>query len=247
MEKKTTIISAFPLCGKTYFSQNCGDFVVLDSDSSNFSWVKDANGNRTNKRNPDFPGNYIEHIKSNIGKADYILVSTHKEVRDALREAGIEYILVYPKPELLGEWQSRYRFRDYNGFPMSVMTNNWYDWIFQCWVDVKINGVRGIELCKDDFLMDAVEKYEYSNGFCLCDFDKETGAYQFDVDVNVHKMIERNLLAPHCDCLKIIYYKYRNQVVVIQRFNQYKIPAISMITPNERLKEALEMSILFLR
>ena len=76
IEKKTTIISAFPLCGKTYFSQNCGDFVVIDSDSSNFSWVKDSNGNRTSKRNPDFPGNYIEHIKSNIGKVDYILVST---------------------------------------------------------------------------------------------------------------------------------------------------------------------------
>lgn len=235
------------MCGKTYFSQNCGNFVVLDSDSSNFSWVKDSNGNRTNKRDPDFPRNYIDHIKSNIGNVDYILVSTHKEVRNALREAGIEYILVYPKPGLLVEWQNRYRHRDYNGFPMSVMTDNWYDWIFQCWVDVKINGVRGIELCKDDFLIDAIEKYEYLNGFCLYDFNKETGTYQFDVNTNGGKLIEKDLGVSHCDCLQIIYYKYRDRVAVIQRFHQYKIPAINMMTPNKRLKDALEMSISFLR
>lgn len=58
--------------------------MCLDSDSSNFSWVKDENGNNTKERNPEFPKNYIEHIKSNIGKVDVIFVSSHKVVREAL-------------------------------------------------------------------------------------------------------------------------------------------------------------------
>ena len=32
-------------------------------------------------RNPEFPDNYIQPIKENIGKVDYIFVSSHKEVR----------------------------------------------------------------------------------------------------------------------------------------------------------------------
>ena len=60
---KTRIISAFPACGKTYCYQNLqNDYKgILDSDSSDFSWVKDKDGNNTKERNPDFPNNYIQH------------------------------------------------------------------------------------------------------------------------------------------------------------------------------------------
>ena len=57
--KNTIIVSAFPCCGKTYYFENKKDLVVLDSDSSNFSWIKDENGNNTKERNPEFPNNYI--------------------------------------------------------------------------------------------------------------------------------------------------------------------------------------------
>lgn len=58
-------------------------------------------------RHPEFPQNYINHIKENIGKTDYILVSTYEEVRRALEEAGIDFYLVYPKRGLKEEWISR--------------------------------------------------------------------------------------------------------------------------------------------
>jgi hypothetical protein len=83
MNFKTKIISAFPGVGKSVYHSKYPD-ITLDSDSSNFSWIKDDNGNNTEERNPDFPKNYIEHIKSNIGKYKYIFVSSHKEVRNAL-------------------------------------------------------------------------------------------------------------------------------------------------------------------
>ena len=91
----TKVISGFPGVGKSYLFNNT-DLKVLDSDSSNFSWIKDSEGRNTKERNPDFPQNYIDHIKKNIGKVDIILTSSHDVVRKALKESCIDYILVHP-------------------------------------------------------------------------------------------------------------------------------------------------------
>ena len=89
---KTAVVSAFPACGKTYaYTHFQSRYSMLDSDSSEFSWVKDADGKNTKTRNPDFPMNYIKHIQENIGKVDFIFVSSHLAVRKALEEAGIRY------------------------------------------------------------------------------------------------------------------------------------------------------------
>ena len=116
MNKRTVVVSAFPCCGKTYAFKNYQDkYSILDSDSSEFSWTyqrpKDKNGNLLRGiekvRNPEFPNNYIAHIKENIGKVDIIFVSSHLEVRKAMEEAGIRYCTVYPKNEMLNEWVGR--------------------------------------------------------------------------------------------------------------------------------------------
>lgn len=116
------IISAFPGCGKTTFwkkysmyykvNRNLeGKFYIgskiLDSDSSLFSWIYDDNG-KTNERNPDFPNNYIKHIKDNIKNEDIIFISSHKVVRDALRENNIPYYLIYPTIDMKDEWIKRF-------------------------------------------------------------------------------------------------------------------------------------------
>lgn len=49
--KDTKIISAFPACGKTYVFENFKGKVILDSDSSKFSWVIVGN---QKVRHPDF-------------------------------------------------------------------------------------------------------------------------------------------------------------------------------------------------
>ena len=64
----TKVISAFPGTGKSYFHQN-SNLDILDSDSSKYSWISEG------VRNPDFPDNYMAHIKGKIGSADIILVS----------------------------------------------------------------------------------------------------------------------------------------------------------------------------
>jgi len=89
--KDTLIISAFPGCGKSFAYEALKEkIVILDSDSSDYSWTEKSSG----VRHPDFPANYIKHIKDNIGASDIIMVSSHAEVRTALKEAGLSYLLV---------------------------------------------------------------------------------------------------------------------------------------------------------
>ena len=89
---KTKVYSAFPGVGKTtYFNKT--KLYVLDSDSSKFDKKK-------------FPDNYIQHIERNIQdpNVDKILVSSHKDVRDALVARGINFVLVYPDRSLKDEY-----------------------------------------------------------------------------------------------------------------------------------------------
>ena len=129
METKTLIISAFPACGKSYMTHHSNGKNYLDSDSSEFSWVINESGEKV--RNPDFPNNYITHIKDNIGKTDVIFVSSHETVRKALRENNIPYILVYPSPteNNRGVWIQRMRDRGSSDELISVVYNNWYNWL----------------------------------------------------------------------------------------------------------------------
>ena len=111
--KNTKIYSVFPACGKTYLCEHQEDYdlKILDSDSSKFSWIytdKDEWGDDLEGfrriRNPDFPNNYIKHIKDNIGKYDCIFVSSHASVREAFDKEGIDFTVVYPKQSCKAEW-----------------------------------------------------------------------------------------------------------------------------------------------
>lgn len=130
--KNTIVISAFPACGKTHFYENNKNYTVLDSDSSKFSWIY-VNGEKV--RNPEFPKNYIQHIKENIGKVDFILVSSHKEVRDALDEANIKYCLVFPREDLRYEWVGRCFLRGNDEKFCKLIADKWDEWIGELYKD----------------------------------------------------------------------------------------------------------------
>jgi len=136
--KRTIVISAFPGVGKSNFCntiQNTRNApyidpeekqklpVVLDCDSSDFSWLGPG------ARNPDFPANYISHIRKNIGKVDLIFISTHKEVLKALNESVIKFILVFPRKYLKGEYIERYKSRKSPPSFIDMMNNKWDEFI----------------------------------------------------------------------------------------------------------------------
>ncbi len=139
-KNNTLIVSAFPGCGKSHFFRENKNKIVLDSDSSKFD-------------KSDFPNNYIEHIKSNIGKADIILVSSHKEVRDALVENNIKFTLVYPDKSIKDEYIQRYIDRGNSEKFVELLTKNWLTWIDE--LDNQI-GCKKIKLNKGEYLSDVI-------------------------------------------------------------------------------------------
>ena len=60
--KNTRVISGFPGIGKSYLFNNGKNILIIDSDSSNFSWLEPG------VRNPEFPHNYMKHIKIRLNQ-----------------------------------------------------------------------------------------------------------------------------------------------------------------------------------
>lgn len=126
---RTRIIAAFPGTGKTYYHKKYLD-TTLDSDSSQFSWIEEEDGKKV--RNLDFPDNYIEYIKNNIGKYEFIFVSTHKEVREALLDNCIFFYLIYPDKSEKQNYLKKYRDRNSPESFIKLLNDNWDKWIREC-------------------------------------------------------------------------------------------------------------------
>jgi hypothetical protein len=148
---KTKIICAFPGCGKSFYHKNHSE-TTLDSDSSMFSWVIHPDGIK--ERNPEFPHNYIEHIKNAIGKYDVIFISTHKEVRDALVKNCIFHYIVYPRFCDKEMFKQRYIERHSDDILIQKILENWTEWI----KDLSISGV-GYKTTEWNFAKSNMEEY----------------------------------------------------------------------------------------
>ena len=129
------IIGALAGSGKSSFfkAATLKGYNVLDLDSVLYSHFIDYQGNKID--NPFFLENYRNAIIRNIEIYDYILIGTHKELREMLKDYNIEYILIYPKISLMNEYLLRYIHRgDSNRFISSIM-DNWDDYIVQMMSD----------------------------------------------------------------------------------------------------------------
>lgn len=122
-DKRSIILMGFPGVGKTYVKEKykgSNDLKILDSDSSNFD-------------KSDFPNNYINYITEQIGKYDIIMVSTHKEVRDAIKNSSISLMcpiyICYPSLDIKDEWLERLRKRGNNETFIKLIGENYCNWI----------------------------------------------------------------------------------------------------------------------
>lgn len=125
VSRSVKVISGFPGIGKSWMFKNQESLglKVSDSDSSEFSWLNPG------IRNPAFPGNYIDHITQAIKDFDVVLVSSHDVVRDALKAAGIEFIIVYPHMDDKDEYIKRFIERKSTEAFVKLITDNWNEWI----------------------------------------------------------------------------------------------------------------------
>lgn len=124
---KIRIYSVFPGVGKTFLYNNSNK-LISDSDSSLFSWIKNDLNEKI--RNPDFPLNYIDHIKKLLDEDyEYILVSTHKEVIQSLFDSNLSFQIIYPNRKLKEEYLNRYKSRGSEEKFIKSMDDNWDNFI----------------------------------------------------------------------------------------------------------------------
>ena len=170
---RTVVISAYPCCGKTYLYEHWKDKCnILDSDSSKFYWerrkrteaelqaekekwyIDHIKDNLITVKNPDFPNNYIQHIKDNLGKADIILVSSHLYVRQAMDNAGIAYVTVYPSSLCKNEWMRRMIARGNDESFVIFQFDHWHE--FLCNISSEPHGKEIIRLSPNQYLSDVI-------------------------------------------------------------------------------------------
>lgn len=147
--REAHVISGFPGVGKSHLARRTSLLVVQDSDSSKFSWLTPG------QRHPHFPHNYIQHIQRLRvqGKTDIILVSSHKEVRDALVTNGIAFTLVYPRRDSKEQYLERYRGRGSDAEFLALLDKKWDEFLDE--VENQQNCTK-IELGPGQYLSDVV-------------------------------------------------------------------------------------------
>lgn len=152
--KNTLIISAYTCCGKTYASEHMKNYDILDVDVSKFKTIKrlpneeeiekehqrwesslhlmsvEGHLNQFKQQiikvdNPDFPDNFIQYIKENIGKVDVIFVDSDIRIRQWLDKAKIKFITIYPLNNCLPEWVGRMYLHDYPDIIIRNKINGW--------------------------------------------------------------------------------------------------------------------------
>lgn len=152
--KKTLVISAYTCCGKTYASEHIKDYDILDVDIRKFKIIKrlpneeeiekerqrwesslhlmstEGHLNQFKQQiisvdNPDFPDNFIQYTKENIGKVDVIFVDSDIRIRQWLDKAKIKFVTVYPWSNCLSEWIGRMYLQDYPDLIIRNKINGW--------------------------------------------------------------------------------------------------------------------------
>lgn len=152
------IISAFPGIGKTTLVQtnkNC-----IDLESSDYKWldidktlpIEERKGT-AKTINPDFPANYIKKIYELTSMGFNVLISSHKEVREALQAQGIKYTIVLPSLDMKEEMINRYLSRGNQKNFVNLLKSNYEKFV----EDLAMDPNEKIVLKHGQYLSDVVK------------------------------------------------------------------------------------------
>lgn len=138
---KTIIISGFPGVGKSYLARQSKVDTQLpncyDCESSDYQWKKDPLGIAGPTRIENWVEKYVDAIINlkNFGTDgigifdakiyDYILISSHWEVRQELQKRKVDYLVVYPAGGLRNKYMARYLERGSSLAFMKSMYDTW--------------------------------------------------------------------------------------------------------------------------
>lgn len=119
------IISAFPGTGKTSAAEQCSTkrYPVLDLESS--TWSHDSDGNLKD----DFPKRYVDEAISRLNDNNFVLVSSHEQVRRELEDRGVKFIYVIPGRKDIIQYIDRYNRRGSSEKFIANIKRNWHEWM----------------------------------------------------------------------------------------------------------------------
>lgn len=170
----TIVISAFPGAGKSTAIKMLTEegYNVSDSDSTEFNFKMsedgksylDINGDVTyNKaervKNVNFIDEYMSAIRQRMRENDVIFVSSHGEVREALNDNSIQFVMVGYQEGVKAHVVDRVRNRDSNQPNEDIadaLDSNWGSFIAGMYDH---NPVEVVQLGDNEFLYDVVKQY----------------------------------------------------------------------------------------
>lgn len=153
------VISGFPGVGKSRYSSNFSvisdSFIVLDAESANYHKTNDSSNNLFDLTCPaeHWAVKYVRDIKRTLEQSEnlrYILVSSHKEVRDELKKQSVPYIVVVPNKRLKREYLVRYLKRGDSLEFIDKIMDHWDKWLD----DIQKTEKRVMTLDNDEYLSD---------------------------------------------------------------------------------------------
>lgn len=152
------IISAFPGIGKTTLVQTNKNYVDLES--SDYKWIDIDKTLSIEERkgtaktiNPDFPENYIKKIMELTDIGFNVLISSHKEVREALQAQGIKYTIVLSSLDMKEEMINRYLNRGNQESFVNLLKTNYEKFV----EDLSMDSNEKVVLKSGQYLSDLVK------------------------------------------------------------------------------------------
>lgn len=152
------IISAFPGIGKTTLVQTNKNYIDLES--SDYKWIDidkelsiEERKGTAKTTNPDFPENYIKKIIELTDMGFNVLISSHKEVREALQARGIKYTIVLPSLDMKEEMINRYLSRGNQESFVNLLKTNYEKFV----EDLSMDSNEKVVLKLGQYLSDLVK------------------------------------------------------------------------------------------
>ena len=152
------VISAFPGIGKTTLVQTNKNYIDLES--SDYKWIDidktlpiEERKGTAKTISPDFPENYIKKIIELTDMGFNVLISSHKEVREALQAQGVKYTIVLPSLDMKEEMINCYLGRGNQENFVNLLKANYEKFV----EDLAMDPNKKIVLKHGQYLSDVVK------------------------------------------------------------------------------------------
>lgn len=133
--QRAKIIAGFSGVGKSYFANYCvpgygplSTYKFLDVSPQPFQNLSRLDNRSANRKSPNYPQNYIEHIRNLAASSNTVLlIDTDPAVRQALIDDGYRLTLVYPEVRQKPIYIKRYRDMKSGSAWMENFDKDWED------------------------------------------------------------------------------------------------------------------------